>query len=159
MPGTLIDGSTIDVGSAQQLHGAATRSGSRFVGALVAGGTGGATRGATLAGRVGLEHSVSQRVATVSPGDSWCPNTRYPVPGAQRNASVDDDFAATSSRDLALEEVLRAVAAAEQPDTDLEVGRLSTSMHQRLSDAGAGNLHCSAAVTVTDGSIDRKERY
>ena len=50
--------------------------------------------------------------------------------------------------------------AADRTGTDLEVGRLSTSKYQPLSNAraGTGDLPCSAVVKVTDGSIDSKER-
>lgn len=112
--------------------------------------------GAVLADRLGLDHEVFYKIASVSSGDSWPLRTWYPFPGVVDSSPANREFAATFTADLALKDIDLALAAARDTETPLVLGERVRSMLARLSDSGLGSLDTSALTTLVDGSFERR---
>lgn len=114
----------------------------------------GLAEGATLADRLGLDHSTFQELAKVSSGDSWALRNWYPVAGVVDTAAVNRDFVGGFAVDLLNKDLGLALAAGETTSTDLPHVRAVRATLDSLSSAGLGARDCAIIVRTVDGSLD-----
>ena len=103
-----------------------------------------------LAKKLNLDNSSLFNVISTSTGSCWAVNNYCPIPNIGPNSPADNNFEPGFSVNLMHKDLCLASQAADECNANIELGKLSIQLYEKMMKANKGKLDFSAVINELD---------